>query len=91
MHTEQHPQSGQTVKVDFGTTGGNIQGIHEYQIEGWWDMITGKSWMLAQGNPAAMLYGVRSGFKRLPVDNEVVYGKVGSFGHLAHVSEILPA
>ena len=28
------------------------------------------------------------GFSGLPVDDEVVYGKVGPFGHLLHVSEL---
>jgi hypothetical protein len=63
MHTDSHPLAGQTIKVDFGTTGGNIQGVQEYAM--------------------------RSGVAGLPVDNEVVYGKVGAFGHLAHVSEIV--
>lgn len=89
MHTESHPLAGQTVKVDFGESGGNIQGIQEYRVEDWWDKLTGGSWMSADGNPAAMLYGMRSGFKGNPIDNEVVYGKVGPFGHLVHVSEIL--
>lgn len=25
---------------------------------------------------------------QLPLDNEVLYGKVGQFGHLVHISEI---
>jgi hypothetical protein len=89
MHTDSHPLAGQTIKVDFGTTGGNIQGVQEYCVDDWWDKLTGGSWMQADGNPAALMYAMRSGVAGLPVDNEVVYGKVGAFGHLAHVSEIV--
>ena len=60
----------------------------EYVVEGYWDEITGGSWMFAQGNPAALKYAMRSGFQGLPVDNDVLYGKVGAFGHLFHVSEL---
>lgn len=88
MHSESHPLAGQTVKVDFGA-GGNIEGIQEYRVEDWWDKLTGGSWMVATGNPAALMYAIRSGKNSLPLDDEVVYGKVGSFGHLAHVSEIV--
>ena len=46
--------------------------------------------MLMDGNPAALQYGMRSGFSGLPTDNEVVYGKVGMLGYLIHKSEIVP-
>lgn len=54
MHSESHPLAGQTVKVDFGA-GGNIEGIQEYRVEDWWDKLTGGSWMVATGNPAALM------------------------------------
>jgi len=44
--------------------------------------------MDANGNPAALIYAIRSGFDGLPTDDEVVYGKIGSFGHLIHESEL---
>ena len=40
------------------------------------------------GNIPCMIYAIRSAKCRLPIDNEVLYGKVGHFGHLIHVSEI---
>ena len=77
MHTESHPQAGQTVTLKTG---------EEYRLEDWWDKLTGSSWMYAVGNPAAMNYAMRA--LDLPIDDEVVYGKIGVYGHLVHVSEI---
>lgn len=86
-HTERHPLSGQTVTVNIGN------GPEQYQVEDWWDHLTGGSWMLADGNPAALGYAIRTAFKvpSVPTDDEVVYGKIGGLGYLVHVSEILPA
>jgi hypothetical protein len=60
----------------------------EYRVEGFWKDITGRSWMVSDGNPAAMHYGMRAGFTGLPIDDNVLYGKIGSLGHLVHVSEL---
>lgn len=81
MHDQPHPLAGQTVSTSsYG----------EFVVEDWWDRVTGGSWMYANGNIAAMKYGVRSGKAHLPIDDEVVYGKVNGngFGNLVHVSEI---
>ena len=61
-----------------------------YRIEDWWQNVSGKSWQICQGNPACLQYAVRTGFARpiMPTDDEVVYGKVGSLGHLIHISEL---
>ena len=83
MHKESHPQAGQTVTVWLNGE------QYEYYLEDWWDTLTGGSWMHAKGNPAALNYAVRSAGANLPVDNEVVYGKIGPFSHLVHVSEIV--
>jgi hypothetical protein len=90
MHKESHPLAGKTVhlKDDIFALGGVEPGA-EYRLEDWWDVVTGGSWMDAEGNPAALKYAMRSGFSHsIPLDNEVVYGKIGPFGHLIHVSEI---
>lgn len=79
MHNESHPLAGQTVRLTSG---------EEYRLEDWWDTLTGGSWMFADGNPAALNYAMRSAAANLPLDNEVVYGKIGAFGHLVHVSEL---
>lgn len=64
-------------------------GVESYEVEAYWDDLTGKSWMFSDGNPAALKYAVRSGVAGLPLDNEVLYGKIGAFGHLVHVSEVI--
>lgn len=89
MHTESHPRAGQEVVLEGVTIDG--QENPEYFIEDWWDKLTGGSWQFAQGNPAALKYAIRSVFgvdSPLPIDDEVVYGKIDGFGHLVHVSEL---
>lgn len=86
IHTEPHPLAGQTVEI-------KIEGeTLEYRLEDWWDRVHGSSWMFSDGNPAALKYAVRAALREpasLPLDDEVVYGKVDIFGHLIHVSEIV--
>lgn len=75
-----------TIREDVPHLGGQ-----EYRVEDWWDRVTGGSWMFADGNPAAMQYAVRTGSRgagAVPLDDEVLYGKVGGLGHLVHRSEI---
>lgn len=62
-----------------------------YIVEDWWINIShGKSWMASYGNPACMCYAFRTGLSSIdiPDDNEVLYGKIGGFGYLIHISEI---
>ncbi|MFI6819764.1 hypothetical protein ACIBJE_02280 [Micromonospora sp. NPDC050187] len=77
--------AGQTVRIraDVAELGGL-----EYRVEDWWINVAGISWMVAEGNPAALTYAIRSACAGLPTDDEVLYGKVGHLGHLVHVSEI---
>jgi hypothetical protein len=89
IHTEAHPQAGQTVNVALVQPGNTL--AVEFRLEDYWDRIAGKSWMDSDGNPAALQYGMRAGLIGLPVDDEVVYGKVAAFGYLVHVSEISPS
>ena len=88
MHTESHPFAGQMVHADIRGRDGEVKSV-EYHVEDWWDKLTGGSWMTADGNPAALNYALRAALAELPIDNDVVYGKVGSFGHLVHISEIV--
>lgn len=85
MHNEQHAQSNKAVEVRL--VDGSV--IEAFRIEDWWDRLTGTSWMFSDGNPAAMIYAMRSA-GGLPLDDEVVYGKdiMSGLGHLVHVSEI---
>ena len=85
-HSEPSPLAGTTVIVDIG------DGEQEYRVEDYWDRVYGGSWRWAKGNPAAMNYAMRSALRKrgsLPLDDEVLYGKIGAHGHLVHVSEVI--
>lgn len=86
IHTEPHPLAGKTVKIKASSRHPQVEtfGGSELRLEDWWDRVTGKSWMTCGGNPACVIYALR----QQPIDNEIVYGKIGSFGHLVHVSEL---
>ena len=91
MHDKPSKLAGKTVKIKNDVTHPQVNdfGGSEYHVEDWWDRVAGKSWMDCNGNPACMVYAIRTGLDReVPTDNEVLYGKVGYFGHLVHVSEI---
>lgn len=78
-HQDEFIWAGQTVTLRSGA---------EFRAEDWADRVFGRSWMMMNGNPCALKYAVRAGCENLPIDNEVVYGKVGAFAELVHVSEI---
>lgn len=82
-HTDPHPLARQAVEIDV--TG---VGTGTYTVEDWWDRASGGSWMYAESKPAALKYAVRGGISGLPLDDEVVYGKLDGLGHLLHVSEL---
>lgn len=90
IHQEPHPLAGQTVKIKDGVID-PAQGLvlpgAEYRIEDWWDRVSGESWMTSYSNIAALQYAIRSAKNDLPLDDNVVYGKIESLGHLVHVSE----
>lgn len=94
VHTEPHPLAGRTVAVKLAAPlidlKGVTAGVVELRLEDWWDRVGGGSWRHADGNPACLSYAIRLGMARppLPTDDEVVYGKVGPFGHLIHASEL---
>lgn len=87
MHTNESPLAGKTVKIK--TTASEIGG-EDFRVEDWWDRVAGKSWMVCDGNPACIHYALRTGCSDVdvPTDNEVLYGKVGMFRKLVHLSEI---
>lgn len=89
-HLTPHPAAGKKVRLkpDVTLQMPTRAVPTEIVVEDWWDRIAGKSWMDCEGNPACLAYAVRSGLARGPVDDEVVYGKVGPFGHLVHVTEL---
>lgn len=82
-HSTPSPLAGQTVTIRPDAVG---LGGKTYRVEDYWDRVSGGSWMYANGNPAALQYAVRS--VGIPIDDEVLYGKIGDLGYLVHVSEI---
>lgn len=90
MHNSAHELAGKTVKIRdgvFDPIQDAVKGGAMYRIEDWWDNVSGGSWGESH-TPAAMQYAIRAGANGLPEDDEVVYGKIGPFGHLVHVSEL---
>lgn len=85
IHTVASPLAEKIVKIVSGKYRGS-----EYQVEDWWDRVGSGSWMFATGNIACMNYAVRSSslVDNLPIDNEVLYGKINGLGYLIHISEI---
>lgn len=89
-HNEAHPYAGKTVllKTEVRDPSGTYPAGTEYRIEDWNDRVLGGSWMYADGNISAFNYAIRSVTSNVPLDNEVVYGKIGGLGYLVHVSEL---
>lgn len=90
MHKETHPLAHKEVSLIDDFNHRQYPEMDSLIIEDWWDHLTGNSWMNSRGNPAAMVYAMRTGFASygVPIDNEVVYGKYKGMGALVHVSEI---
>jgi hypothetical protein len=87
--------AGQTVKILPHVThpqNPDFAGM-DFRVEDWWDRVAGESWMFCDGNPACLVYAMRTGTAAhdVPTDDEVVYGKgPNGLGHLVHVSELEP-
>jgi len=93
IHNTPSPYKGQTIKVAAFVRHPQLEnfGGSEIVIEDWWDRVYGSSWMFAQGNPACLVYAMRTGFSKVPIpnDNEVLYGHTrDGLGHLIHVTEL---
>lgn len=90
-HTEAHEHAGRTMTLARPLKLKPPTGVYDgtIKVEDWWDRVGGISWMFSNGNPAAMIYALRSAFAELPLDDEVVYGKDETgLGHIVHVSEL---
>ena len=92
IHDKPSPLAGTTVKLKKTATHpqvGNFGGA-TIEIEDWQDRVFGKSWMVCDGNPACLVYAMRTGLSKIPIptDNEVLYGKIGGLGHIVHITEI---
>ena len=50
--------------------------------------VFGGSWGDQQGNPACLLYAVRSAQDHIPFGGKVYYGKIGCLGEVVHETEL---
>lgn len=91
MH-KSSPLAGKTVKIKASPAGSEFgREETEYRVEDYWDLISGQgSWKKGaeNGNMACVIYAMRVEMEGLPHNDEVLYGKIGPFGHLIHISEI---
>ena len=83
IHVEPFDGAGKTYTLKAKVFDSDVISVEDY-----WDRVYGKSWQVSDYNPAAMAYGMRNGMAGLPLDDEVVYGKIDGLGHLVHVSEL---
>ena len=83
IHATPFDGAGRTYKLTVDDIDGD-----EIRVEDYWDRVVGQSWTRCSGNPAALKYAVRCAAAGVPFDDEVVYGKVDSLGHIVHVSEL---
>lgn len=92
IHDDAHPLAGKTVKVDFSKAPHpQLNGtVFDFEVEDWWDRVNGKPWAASGGSPAAVVYALRIGmaYPDVPPNDDVVYGKIGPYGHLVHVTEL---
>lgn len=91
IHSNRHSLAGKTVTLNSKAKDiiqGQVVPGAKFVVEDYWDRIGGKSVWLTTGNFAAMNYALRNQTAGLPMDEEVVYGKINGLGHIVHVSEI---
>lgn len=88
-HEYKNELSGKTVQVKFKHPHPQLNTrTAEFVVEDWWDRISDTGWQETYGSPVVVIYAERRKFDDLPLDEEVIYGKVGYFGYLVHASEI---
>lgn len=92
LHDKNSSLAGKLIKIKPESTHPQVPnfGGSEILIEDWWDRVFGASWMFADGNPACLIYAMRTGFSSIPIpiDDEVLYGKIDGLGHLVHINEL---
>ena len=74
------------IKEDANDIGGC-----EFIAEDYWINIDPcRSWMISDGNPACLIYAMRIACGKIfiPLDDNVVYGKINGMGYLVHVNEL---
>ena len=85
--------AGKKMKVKKGagkSLTGELLDDKEFVAEDYWINVAGESLWDCDGNPACIEYALRTTFNKyhIPIDDNVVYGKVGLYGHLFHETEL---
>jgi hypothetical protein len=92
IHGEPHPLAGKKVQLRAGVSDperGMVTAGAEFEVQDWWDRVSGKSWTKCPGDTAVFQYGMRIfSLGTIALDDEVVYGKIGPYGHLVHNTEL---
>ncbi|AON97405.1 hypothetical protein SEA_NYCEIRAE_42 [Gordonia phage Nyceirae] len=95
MNTTIHPEpsalAGRAVVVLAKSIATEVPQPMVFMVEDYWDRVSGGSWQTSVDSPDALAYGLRAGFADLPLDDEVLYGSIGSTTNLIHVSEVMTA
>lgn len=76
---DKHPDAGKLVR---------LENKEVFKIIDWWINFCGRSWMNNASNAVCINYAIRASLKKLPIDDNVVFGYVGHLGHLVHQSEL---
>lgn len=87
-HKHQHSLAGKTVKIKSNVF---LHGGKDFEVRDWWDRCSGYSWRYGIGTiPVCSTYATRAFMSLNPrmFNEEVVYGKIGSFMYIFHVSEL---
>lgn len=93
IHAQPHPFARKMVRIKSGALAGN-----DFYLEDWWDRLMAEehrgegagepvSWQ-HDSRIACTQYARRVIAENLPMDEEVVYGKIGALGYLIHVSQL---
>lgn len=86
IHPSEHSGKGLRISQSVPGIGGRECIVHDY-----WDRMYGITWQEGRedGLAACIFYDARARAEGLPLDNEVLYVRVGSLGYLVHVTEIV--
>lgn len=87
MSRDRHPLAGKTVKLKLAAES-DIKTGDDFRVEDWWENVGGSRMTETAGNPAVFKAMMRTMNTPVYMNDNVVYGKVGHFGHIVHESEL---
>lgn len=85
---DKHPLAGQTLRVACSS----CDAEKVFTVDDWFENAMGISWKDCPNNPACLNYALRANHFGIPLDEDVVYGKLPAGEiHLVHNLELLRA